>query len=284
MKVKLKKENGIVGSDALIAILIITLFVGLISSLIYNIYLSNSSLKRMSKANSYIIDLAEYTEKIFYDDVTEQNLIEYFNGKYNNEEAKAQSNSEEPAKTPFAVIIGVQNYNQTEGNTEKLDLIKEITITIKYKLGNKNQELSIKKIKSRENLNTPNKPNLGLLNVQEGQIVNAIKKVNEDSYIVCNTNDVNWYNYDNNEYAKVIITNSNVELKIGDIINEIDGTIYKWIPRYAENADGDIKYLYSNTDKYIYNQDGYKKLADTQEGYTISSSFGNNEGIWEQEV
>ena len=78
----LKKENGFAGSDALIAVLIITLFTGIIASLLYNIYLSNASLKRMSKANGYIVDVFEYVDKIYYDEVNEDELILYFNKKY----------------------------------------------------------------------------------------------------------------------------------------------------------------------------------------------------------
>ena len=51
-------------------VLIIVLFSGLIATISYNIYISNSSIKRMSKATNYIIDTFEYIDKINYDDVT----------------------------------------------------------------------------------------------------------------------------------------------------------------------------------------------------------------------
>ena len=49
MKFNIKKSNGAIAVDGLIAVLIISLFTGLIAALSYNIYLSNASLKRMSK-------------------------------------------------------------------------------------------------------------------------------------------------------------------------------------------------------------------------------------------
>ena len=66
MKNRMKEEKGFAASDALIAVLIIALFAGLIAVISYNIYLSNSSIKRMSKATEYIVDMFEYIDKVYY--------------------------------------------------------------------------------------------------------------------------------------------------------------------------------------------------------------------------
>lgn len=283
---KLKKENGIAASDALIAILIITLFTGIIASLLYNIYLSNASLKRMSKANSYIVDVFEYIDKAYYDEVSENDLILYFNNKYySNEDAEVVAEKDEDTlvekygDTPFKAIISMQNYNQTEGNTNKLDLVKEITMTVKYKLGNKEQEITVKRIKEREKLVSINKPDIDLLNLEEEQNLYFIKEIN-NNYVVCYENDSNWYNYENNKFAKILVTNKTLE--IGYQLTDEDTLIYQWIPRYAEDSEGNIKYLYSNTNKYVADQDGYQKLIDLEKEYTVDSNyFGEFTGVWE---
>ena len=177
----LKKSNGFAASDALIAILIIALFTGIIASLLYNIYLSNTSLKRMSKANGYIVDVFEYIDKIYYDEVNKDNLISYFNKKYYykedgttpKEDTEVMAAVDEGTiNTPYKVIIDLKNYSEIEGNdnTQELDLVKEITMTVKYKLGNKDQELTIKRIKQRERLQTPNRPDISLLNLDYIQV------------------------------------------------------------------------------------------------------------------
>lgn len=287
----LKKENGFAGADALIAILIITLFTGIIASLLYNIYLSNSSLKRMSKANGYIVDVFEYIDKIYYDKVSQKELISYFNKKYYyqkdgitpNEDAEVVAEKDEDAlvekygDTPFKVIIDLKSYSDIEGNsdTEELDLVKEITMTVKYRLGNKDQEITVKRIKSREKLVSINKPDIDLLNLEQGQNAYSIKEIN-NNYVVCYENDSNWYNYENEEFAKVLITNKTLE--IGYQLTDEDTLIYEWIPRYAEDSEGNIKYLYSNTNKYVAEQDGYQELIDLEDGYTVNSSFINSTG------
>lgn len=292
----LKKSNGFAASDALIAILIITLFTGIIASLLYNIYLSNASLKRMSKANGYIVDVFEYIDKAYYDEVSENDLILYFNNKYySNEDAEVVAEKDEDTlvekygDTPFKVIINLQNYNEIEGNTGKLDLVKEITMTVKYRLGNKDQEITIKRIKEREKLVSINKPDIDLLNLEEEQNLYFIKEIN-NNYVVCYENDSNWYNYENNKFAKILVTNKSLE--IGEQLTDKDTLIYQWIPRYAEDSEGNIKFLYSNTNKYVAEQEGYQKLVDLEEeeGYTVNISFIDSTGeetiqllgVWEQ--
>jgi len=159
MKDKLREQKGFAVSDSLIAILIIILFSALIGTISYNIYLSNSSLKRMSKATGYIVDVFEYIEESNYENVTKENLISYFNKKYYYEadevtpkadaEVKIQEDGEN-IDTLFKAEITVVKYNETEGNTEKLDLVQEITMTVKYRLGNKNQEITMTRNKTKE--------------------------------------------------------------------------------------------------------------------------------------
>ena len=158
MKKFLKEQKGFAASDALIAVLIIVLFSGLIATISYNIYISNSSIKRMSKATNYIVDLFEYIDKINYEDVTKEKLTNYFNNKYyyaedgttpkTDAEVKIKE-AEENVHTPFKAEISIVKYNETEGNTDKLDLVQEITMTVRYKLGNKDQEITMTRNKTR---------------------------------------------------------------------------------------------------------------------------------------
>ncbi len=283
-KERLKGQKGLAASDALIAVLIIALFSGLIATISYNIYLSNSSIKRMSTATSYIVDVFEYIDKTYYDEVTIENLKSSY--AYLSE----QTNSEEPidenmerlgilagtVENNYDITIILDKYNPEE---DSFDLVKQIKMRVKYKLGNKDQIIEMKKIKQRETLRTPNEPNLELVELEEGVQVYPIKEIN-NNYIVCNFNDEDWYRYENSIYPKVIITTNTLE--VGELLGGTNDDIYKWIPRYAQNSQGDIKYLYSNTNKYVSNQNGYQKLIDLEGEYTVNSSFGQLEGIWEK--
>ncbi len=288
-----KGQKGIAGTDALIAVLLIALFSGLIATISYNIFISNSSISRMSKATSYIVDVFEYVDKIYYEDVTKDNIVNYFNSKYytgDKSEVKMKSTAEETVNTPYVAEINITKYNQTEGNSGKLDLVEEITMTVTYKLGGKEQKIEMKKIRTREELITPNKPDLSLLTIQEGYDIYPIKKV-EDKWKVCNENDISWYNYEVGNWALVIQTKRDLsqqeEIDPGSL--ESGETFYAWIPRYAyNNTDKSVKFLYSNSDNYLEANGDYKKVVKLDSSkYTIPTDFSTGDkkltGVWSKE-
>lgn len=293
-KIQLKSNRGFATSDALIAILIIALFSGLIASVSYNIYLVNSHIKRMSKANGYITEVFQYVDKIYYDDVTEKNLTEYFNNKYyysegnvakSNAEVKIKEASDEILNTPFKIFLKITNYNETEGNTDKLDLVKEITMTVEYAIGNREEKIEMTTIKKREKLESPNIPNISSIKLNAEESIYPIKYVDE-GFIVCSKNDNNWYNYQNGNWARVLVTKST--LKEGDKISNqniaLVGKVYWWIPRYAYTANK-VVFLFGNSDKYVENVNTYESLNEIDKtSYTIPNDFVSNkvslDGIW----
>ena len=289
MKKILKQNKGIVATDALIAILIIALFTGLIATILYNIYISNTSLKRMTKANNYIIDILEYSDKLYYDDLTTSTKMKQ---KYDYlDDAEVLSVPEEQDVERMWEIEGTKDngYNITvtldkyKPDQNSFDLVRKITVTVKYKVGNRNQEIKISKVKSRENFDIPNKPDLSLLTVQEGDIVYRIKEQNQ-TYVVCEESDENWYKYnlddpDASITAKVIITDD--ELEIGDTVSEQDYEILQWIPRFVEDLEENKIFLYSNTNSYIEeNAQGMQILVDSS--LDATASFGTSTGLWEE--
>lgn len=297
MKDKITSQKGFAASDALIAVLIIALFAGLIATISYNIYLSNSSIKRMSKATSYIVDMFEYIDKTYYDDVTVDNLTNYFNKKYYYEEdssipredaeVKIKEQQEEVINTPFQAELSVVKYNEQEGNEDKIDLVQEITMKVSYKLGNKNQEIEMKKIKQRENLETPNKPDLSLVELQEGEKVYPIKNANE-GWVVCDSKDTSWYNYESGNWA--ILLKTDKDLTVGEQVDidniSAEEATYAWIPRFAyDEANAKIVFLFSNSNKFVEAEEGYNILTPIDEvSYKIPEDFESGEvqleGIW----
>lgn len=294
----LKKSNGFAASDGLIAVLIIVLFSGLITTIIYNIYLSNASIKRMSTAAGYITTVFEYLDKAYYDDIYVDGLATYIDGEQkdynkdifdksvnkviissnNGDEQKSITESEDPQ---YTIEMKIDYYNETEGNQEKLDLVKKLTVAVSYKLGNKDQKIEMSRIKSRENLITPNRPDFSLLNLEDEKNAYPIKKV-DNNWQVCDEKDINWYNYENGQFATIVVTKET--LPIGDEITDADD-IYVWIPRFAYDVTNkSVKFLYSNTNKYIDDSEEYNTLSDLENTFTVLQEFKTggqeNIGIW----
>ncbi|MGN1303147.1 MAG: hypothetical protein ACI4VO_05940 [Clostridia bacterium] len=281
MKRFLKSNKGITGADAVLGVALAILFSGIIATLSYNIYVTTSSLKRSSKALEYITSTFEYVATQYYDNVTEDNIKNYISTKL---DGKISINE----GTPYKAQVSVTNYNQMEGNTDKLDLVKEITMSVTYKLGDKDQTIEIKTAKSREKLEVPNKPDLDKIAIIEGQYIYPIKYAN-GNWKVTSKDDTNWYDYNRGLWGTVVVTTT--QKSIGDVITYADGTIYLWVPRfeYTPNPNSEDKYvvnfLYKNTNKRIVVKEGITKIED-RELKSVEDSIPNefiqnkNTGVW----
>ncbi len=257
MKRFLKSNKGITGADAVLGVALAILFSGIIATLSYNIYVTSSSLKRSSKALEYITSTFEYVATQYYDNVTEDNIKNYISTKL---DGKISINE----GTPYKAQVSVTNYNQMEGNTDKLDLVKEITMSVTYKLGDKDQTIEIKTAKSREKLEVPNKPDLDKIAITEGQYIYPIKYAN-GNWKVTSKDDTNWYDYDRGLWGTVVVTTT--QKSIGDVITYADGTIYLWIPRFEYSNSEDkyvVNFLYKNTNKRIVIKNGTTKIENRE--------------------
>ncbi len=148
IKKMLKKQNGIIISDAMIATLIILLFAGIIISLITNIILEITQVKIYSRQMELITKIFEFTEKSSYESVTEENLIKCINDK--QEESVSAGRTVEELTTPYKVAIKVEKYADMEG--KDLDVIKIITVTVENKLQEKKYTTTMTRLK-KANLN-----------------------------------------------------------------------------------------------------------------------------------
>ncbi len=135
----IKEEKGIAGVDIAISIIVITIFIAMIGNLIININLNYKDTERKTIATSYAIQEIEkikaqgyidnYQNKgIEEEDIIEEKDIFDSNGKFTGYNKK----------TKIKDYVLIQN-----DNTKKENLVKEITIEISYKLGNKNKSISL---------------------------------------------------------------------------------------------------------------------------------------------
>lgn len=144
---KLKKNKGVIIADALLAVVLMMIFLSIISTVSYSIYITSSFIKRNSKATDYGVKIIEWIDKTPYSKIDEE-IINYINGiESENLEAKLVGNSFN-GNTPYKATIEIQKYNETEGNTEKKDIIKTIIIEISYNLGEKTETVKFERLKT----------------------------------------------------------------------------------------------------------------------------------------
>ena len=132
----MRSEKGFTTADIIVSLMVIVIFVGIIASGYYNYYLASTGVSRGSAALSYTIDVIETVEEMNYADVTEQSVNEKIQQLYS-------SNS---IPDGYEITAIVQKYNETSGNTEKRDLIKTLTVTVRYEVGKKTEQIQISRL------------------------------------------------------------------------------------------------------------------------------------------
>lgn len=133
MKINIKSNSGFTMTDLVVALLMLTLFTGMIGSLLYSSYKTNIQTKMTGLSVNYAIQILEDIDKITYDEVK------------NGMESKYINALSIPAG--FDLTIDVSNYN--EGNSKE-DLIKKVKLTIIYQFSEETETVVFEKLKIKE--------------------------------------------------------------------------------------------------------------------------------------
>ena len=145
----LKNEKGVTGVDITIAIILITIFVAIIATLFFNIRKTSSDIERRTQATAYAVSIIEQIKANGFEALPTvsdgTNIITGYEDKY------IQDNG---VDTPYYQTIRVEDYSEIVESTgeEEIqsDVVKKITVTIAYKSGNENQEISLSTSMSKD--------------------------------------------------------------------------------------------------------------------------------------
>lgn len=133
-KLNLKSEAGFTMADLIAALIIFSIFTGVIGSLMYTSYKTNLQTKVAGIAGGYAIQILEDIDKIGYDEVV--------NGMENAYKDKFGIPSQ------FNIHIEVSNYNDDENSKE--DLIKKVKLTIEYTFAESSDRFVVNRLKIKE--------------------------------------------------------------------------------------------------------------------------------------
>lgn len=115
-------QRGVTSTDIIVAVAIIVLFVSVITTSFYNYYKSIQSKNRVTIATNIVIDVIENVEMLPYDEVNQENVNNVIDTLKKDGTILEQ----------YTVTASIQNYNETEGNTDKKDLIKILKVKVVY--------------------------------------------------------------------------------------------------------------------------------------------------------
>ena len=137
---KLKNEKGFTLVDITVALIVLLLFMSVISVLFFNITKSSKGIERESQATYIATDIIEAYKSLDYDDVT------ITTAETTDPDGITISDGTEINGQTITILDGyiakvkVENYIPA-GETSTEDLVKKITVTVKYKLAAETKEV-----------------------------------------------------------------------------------------------------------------------------------------------
>ena len=132
----LKEKKGLTGIDIVLTVIIVILFTSIILSLMYNVKQQNLKQVYKQASNIYLTETLENIGIADYEDIIE---------------TTSENNSELIPDLPsmFYEKIEVESIKNEE-NPNKEDIIKKVTVTIFYTIGNKTYETVAQRLKIKE--------------------------------------------------------------------------------------------------------------------------------------
>lgn len=141
----IKEEKGFTGIDIAISLIVITIFISMIANLIANINLTTQDTNRKTVATSYAV---QEIEKI-----KAQGYLDSYDSKgiAKEEVLKEEDIYNGSEFTGYNKKIVIRDYVLVVNDTtKKSNIVKEITVYISYKVGNKEKNVKISTYVAKE--------------------------------------------------------------------------------------------------------------------------------------
>lgn len=141
----MRNEKGITGIDITISVILVTIFIGLISTLTYQIQKNSSDIQRKTEATSYAVETLEQIKSEGFEKLPvkgNQKINELPDGYIKDEKG-------EP--TGYYRTVTVLDYTELSGNEAKTpELLKKVTVQILYRSGKNEQTVEMSTIIAKE--------------------------------------------------------------------------------------------------------------------------------------
>ncbi len=131
----LREQKGFAGSDIIISVIILFIFVSLISTMFYNFNISGREVERRSEAANIAVSEIE------------QIKINGFSQLINNDISCEKVAVD--GKDGYYKTITVEDYSETD-TTKQKDVVKRVKVKITYKFKNQEQNVELSTILSKE--------------------------------------------------------------------------------------------------------------------------------------
>lgn len=277
---RFKEKKGATGGDVAVAITLIVVTLGVVTAIYVNV---NNKIKENVRYSNSVRMATQIVENIqaknydylinYCNQVNESNV--YFKNVIGGSGEKIFE-----VNVPKGYTASIQS---KRGSNTGLDLVRDVTVTVTYKIAGKTNSVSLHLVKEKEILEQTNKPDMTSINKGSSLNYYPIKYYN-GKYYVTDENDPEWYNYDFRDYEGNGANDSSTDSEVGvgltavqkgtyalvletpdtlKLGNEIEigkagVQIFTWIPRFGLDKDRAIVYCYGTSSYQI----GYAKWTD----------------------
>lgn len=131
----LKKDEGITGYDLVVSIIVLCLFVGVLTTLMGNLYKTSANIQASAIAMSYATIVSEKVDEKSFEEVTDdKNFANYLAEKG---EIELDDN--------YKITVIVSKLSGVDEN-----YIKNVNILVTYNVANESKSISLTKLKVKE--------------------------------------------------------------------------------------------------------------------------------------
>ena len=272
---KLKSEKGATGTDVIVSATMIVITISIVSMLYVNISIQSRNITRTAGATRIATNLIENIDAMSYAD-----FVKVFDGVTDNT-LEYENTEERPFSTKIpngykATIEATPVYGShglSDKQDEQFDLVRQVNITVEYKVGNKLENVQFSTVKQRELIAECNSPSTSDLRsdvLSSGVNFYPVKYLqNAKAYVRTTEDDPEWYNYTNKNWATVVVSKKSEKDLFdlnGKLIAKISTTKTSddytqkvvWIPKYFTSTEADnpkVKFaFYSSANRGIEEQ------------------------------
>lgn len=136
-KLNIKGNNGITGIDLVVAIIIITIFIGLLTSLMVGLYKQATDIQKSANAMSYATQILEKVDEKTFEEVKDLNFVE-----------NLKNSGEITIPEGYTVTYEVSDLPDVA--SEVNEVMQKVKVRIDYKILNEEKSMFLVKLKIKE--------------------------------------------------------------------------------------------------------------------------------------
>ena len=254
----IKERKGITGADIAAAMSVIVLTVGVVTAIYINAINKSKDNMRYANAVRIATNIIENIQNKPYEFLVEKCKTSDTCTVKGTSSAKIFD-----TKIPngFTAEI-IAKKPTTSDDIIDADVARDVTVKVKYRASNTYKTITINTVKEKELMDMTNSPDFSLLpeyNPSSNSKFYYPVTGTTGSYKITTTSDINWYDYEEGNYA-IVCESTNGEQEIGGDV-ESTSALYVWIPRFVvknstnetntENDINNVQFLYGSSDYAI---------------------------------